>query len=324
MTRPVAGEPDSVPGMNVDSVAPAKSGTQWAIEAAGQQAVLVEVGGGLRTYTVNGREVVDGYAADEITPAGHGHILAPWPNRIRDGQYTFEGTSHQLPLTEPDKHNAIHGLVNWSRWNVVDQQPDAVTLEYDMPAQVGYPWSLLFRSRWSIGAGGLRADHDVTNTSDHDVPFGFSVHPYLRFPGVAVDDVTLQVPGRTRVLADGRLLPIGAVKVAGTDYDYAEPRRIGDAVLDTTFGDIAYDADGISTVTLTAPSGESIAVWCDEAFRWWQVFTSDTLKAERHRRAVAVEPMTCPPDAFRSARDLVVLVPGQTWHASWGIRPTPA
>jgi aldose 1-epimerase len=315
------GLPDSVARMSVESSAPARSGTQWIIEAEGQQAVLVEVGGGLRTYTAAGHEVLDGFAADEIAPACAGQILAPWPNRIRDGQYSFEGEAYQLALTEPAKHTAIHGLVNWSRWHLVEQKSDSVTLEYDLPPQVGYPWSLLLRTRWSIGADGLRADHEVRNTSEGNAPFGFSVHPYFMLPGTSVEEIRLQVPARTRVLADSRLLPIGAVKIAGSEYDYAEPRPIGEAILDLTFGDIVPDADGTSAVTLAAPSGRSISVWADATFRWWQVFTGDTLGGERHRRSVAIEPMTCPPDAFRSGRDLTVLVPGETWHGSWGVRP---
>jgi aldose 1-epimerase len=310
--------------MTVDNV-PAHSGTQWIIEAEGQRAVLVEIGGGIRTYTVAGREILDGFSEDEIAPACAGQILAPWPNRIRDGQYTFEEESYQLALTEPAKHTAIHGLVNWSRWRLVEQKADTVTLEFDLPPQVGYPWSLLLRTRWSIGADGLRADHEVTNTSDHNAPFGFSVHPYFVLEGVPVEDISLQVPARTRVLADSRLLPIGAVKIAGSEYDYTEPRRIGEAVLDTTFGDITNDPDGTSAVTLIGPAGTSaLTVWADAKFRWWQVFTADTLRGERHRRSVAIEPMTCPPDAFRSGRDLTVLAPGQTWTATWGVRPSAA
>jgi aldose 1-epimerase len=308
--------------MTEDSAKSARSGTQWTIEAADQRAVLVEVGGGLRSYTAAGHEILDGFGADEIAPAGAGQILAPWPNRIRDGQYTFDGEHHQLALTEPAKNTAIHGLVNWSRWHLVEQTPASVTVECYLPAQVGYPWSLLLRTRWSLGADGLRADHEVTNTSGRNAPFGFSVHPYFQLTDTAVEDITLRVPARTRVLTDGRLLPIGAVKIAGSEYDYSEPRRIGEAVLDVTFGDLGYDADGGSSVALAAPSGQSISIWADGAFRWWQAFTGDTLAGARHRRSVAIEPMTCPPDAFRSGRDLTVLVPDQTWRASWGVRPS--
>jgi aldose 1-epimerase len=283
---------------------------------------VVEVGGVLRSYTAGDREILDGFGTDEIAPACAGQVLAPWPNRIRDGQYTFEGASYQLALTEPARHNAIHGLANWTRWRLAEQTAGSVTLEYDLPAQEGYPFSLLLRTRWSVGADGLRCDQQVTNTGTENAPWGYSVHPYLQLTGVAVDDILLRVPGRTRVLADARLLPIGAVKVAGTDYDFTEPRRIGAAVLDTTFGDVEPDADGGSAVTIAAPDGSAqVEVWGDENFKWWQVFTGDTLSGERFRRSVAIEPMTCPPDAFRSGRDLIVLEPGRTWSASWGIRP---
>ncbi|MGW4940603.1 aldose 1-epimerase family protein [Actinoplanes sp. NPDC004185] len=306
-------------------VVAAKSGLQWAIEADGHRAVIVEVGGALRHYSAGGREVLDGFGPDEISPASAGQILAPWPNRIRDGHYTFEDTAYQLPLTEPARHNAIHGLTNWSRWKLADQTGDSVTVEFDLPPQIGYPWALTLRTRWSVSADGLLSEQEVVNTSDQNAPWGFSVHPYVQLPGVAVDDILLHVPGRSRVLADARLLPIGAVKVAGTEYDYTEPRRVGSAVLDTTWGDLDRRPDSGSEVTIAAPDGsQSVTVWGDENFHWWQVFTGDTLTGERFRRSLAIEPMTCPPDAFRSGRDLIVLAPGQTWRASWGVRPSAA
>ncbi|MEU0152714.1 aldose 1-epimerase family protein [Micromonospora fulviviridis] len=301
---------------------PSPSGTQWTIAADGHEAVVVEVGGGLRTYRHDGVDYLDGYEADELCPGSAGHVLAPWPNRIRDGAYTFGGRSLQLDLTEPARHNAIHGLVNWVRWQLVEQSPDSVTLGYELPPSPGYPWALRLRSRWSVGADGLRAEHEATNRSGEPAPFGVSVHPYLQLPKVGVDELTLRVPGRTRVLLDSRLLPVAATEVAGTEYDYTEPRPIGDAVLDLAFGDVVRDADGGSAVTLAAPDGSAaVHVWADGEFGWWQVFTGDTLTGERHRRSVAVEPMTCPADAFRSGKDLITLAPGQTWRGAWGIRP---
>ena len=190
---------------------PSLSGTEWVISSHGHEAVVVEVGGGLRAYRHGTEELVDGYAPGELCPGSAGKVLAPWPNRIRDGRYEFAEVSQQLPITEVARHNAIHGLTNWSRWRLVDQADDAVTVEFDLPPQMGYPWSLTLRTRWSVSAGGLRSDQEVVNTSDRNAPWGFSVHPYLQLPGVAVDDILLHVPGRSRVLADARLLPIGAV-----------------------------------------------------------------------------------------------------------------
>ncbi|MFI6762762.1 aldose 1-epimerase family protein [Micromonospora sp. NPDC050417] len=309
---------------NVETEPRPLSGTQWTIAGGGQEAVVVEVGGGLRAYRIGGVDYLDGYADDEVSPGAAGQVLAPWPNRIRDGQYSFGGRSHQLALTEPDKHTAIHGLVNWLPWRLVEQAPDAITVACDLPAQMGYPWPLRLTTRWQIGPDGLRADYEVTNLGAQEAPFGLSVHPYFRLPGVPVDQVWLRVPGRSRLLADGRLLPIGAVKVTGSEFDFTEPRQIGDAVLDVTFGEVEQGPDG-SSVTLTGPGAQpAVSIWADRAFGWWQVFTGDTLTGDRNRRSVAVEPMTCPPDAFRSGRDVIVLAPGVTWRASWGIRPGSA
>ena len=299
------------------------SGAQWTIKSADHEAIVVEIGGGLRSYRAHGVDVVDGYGESEMCPASAGQVLAPWPNRIRDGRYSFAGLTQQLPLTEPLRHNALHGLVNWSRWRLADAAADGntVSVELDLAPKPGYPWPLRLRSDWSVGADGLSAVHEVTNAGDEPCPFGFSVHPYLIVPGAAVDELVLSVPARSRLLVDGRLLPIGAARVAGSEYDFAEGRRLGGVVLDTAFGDVIRDAGGGSAVTLSTVDGRGARLWADATFGWWQVFTGDTLPGERFRRAVAIEPMTCPPDAFRSGRDLVVLAPGQSWRGSWGITP---
>lgn len=310
-------------GAEVERTVAPPSGRQWTIRSGQHEATVVEVGGGLRTYRLADVDVVDGYAEDEMCPGFAGAILAPWPNRIRDGRYTFAGQAHQLWITEPATHNALHGLVAWARWTATSVEDDQVTLEHDMPPQPGYPWPLHLRSTWSVGADGLRGEHVVTNQGGRPCPFGFSVHPYLYVPGVPIEDMLLQVPGRSRLLLDGRLLPIGAARVFGGEMDYTEPRRIGGAVLDVAFGDIIRDADGGSAVSLTTADGRGARVWADDKFSWWQVYTSDTLRAERRRRSVAIEPMTCPPDAFRSGRDVIVLEPGESWTGVWGITPLP-
>jgi aldose 1-epimerase len=300
--------------------APAPSGAQWTISYQDQEAVLVEVGGGLRRWRVGGVDLLDGYEPGELCPGGAGQVLAPWPNRIRDGRYCYAGVPHQLPLTEPDRHNALHGLVRWLPWRLVAGSGSSVTCECALPAQPGYPWPLLLRTVWSLSPEGLSAEHRVTNLAADPAPFGLAAHPYLRVPGCPVADLRLRVPARSRLLTDTRLLPIGAAKIEGTDWDFTAARPIGELVLDTAFGRLLPAGEGGgSTVTLTGPDGTGVAVWADAGFRWWQVFTGDTLPGDRRRRSVAVEPMTCPPDAFRSGRDVLTLEPGETWHARWGL-----
>jgi aldose 1-epimerase len=304
-----------------DQLTRAPSGTQWTIVADGQEAVVVEVGGGLRAYRAGGADLVDGYADSEICPGGAGQVLAPWPNRIRDGRYTFRDVTYQLPVTEPANFAALHGLVNWVRWRGVESAPDKVVVEHELVPQPGYPWSPLLRTTWRLAADGLTATHEVTNLGGDPLPFGMGVHPYLLVAGRRVDDLSLLLPAHSRLLVDSRMLPIGAARVAGTGYDFTAARRIGPLVLDSAFGDVAPDADGRITARLAGPDGAGVEIWADRAFRWWQVFTGDTLPAPRRRRSVALEPMTCPPDAFRSGKDLIVLEPGETWRGDWGLRP---
>ena len=298
----------------------AVSGEQWTIAADGHQATVVAVGGGLREYTVDGEPVLDGYGEDELCPHGAGQVLAPWPNRIRDGRYTFGGRGHQLALTEPARHTASHGLVRWVRWAPVSVEPDAVTVEYTIPPQPGYPYPVRLRTRWSVGAGGQLAEHEATNVGTEPAPFGLGAHPYAIVPGAAVDDLTLHLPARNRLLLDGRLLPIGAARVTGTGYDFTAPRPLRGVRLDTAYGDLIRDPDGTTRVRIQAGDGRGVEVWADGAFSWWQVFTGDAVPGPRQRRSVAIEPMTCPPDAFRSGRDLITLAPDETWQGTWGIR----
>jgi aldose 1-epimerase len=176
---------------------------------------------------------------------------------------------------------------------------------------------LQLTTAWTLGPDGIRAEHTATNLSGTPCPFGLGTHPYISLPGT-VDDLELRLPARNRLLVDARMLPIGAARVAGGDFDFHAGRRIGDAHLDTAFGEVPA---GGSTVTLSTVEGAGVEVWAEEAFAWWQVYTGDTLPAARNRRSVAIEPMTCPPDAFNSGRDLVTLKPGDTWRGAWGIRP---
>ena len=315
---PMQGQDDR-PGTAVPGE-PAVSGGQWIIRAAGHEAAIVEVGGGVREYLVRGVPVLDGYGPDELCPAGAGQVLAPWPNRIRDGRYRFAGEGHQLPLTEPEKGTAIHGLTRWSSWQLTDRAGHAVTVQFRLRPQPGYPFDLLLTTRWSVSTGGLRADHTAVGVGSQPAPFGLGVHPYLIVPGVPPDDLRLTVPAERVLRVDPRGLPDGIDPVAGDGTDFRSQRRIGSARLDTAFTGLRRDHDGQAVVRLAGGDGHAVELWMGPAFGWVQVFTADTLPAPRTRRSVAVEPMTCPPDAFNSGEGLLTLASGQEWRGSWGLR----
>ena len=104
------------------------SGEQWQIEHGDLVAVVTEVGGGLRSLRLGDLDVVAGYEADEMASSGRGQVLVPWPNRLRDGRYEMDGTTHELPITEPETGNASHGLTRWEGWRLRERHDDAVVV----------------------------------------------------------------------------------------------------------------------------------------------------------------------------------------------------
>ena len=297
------------------------SGAQWTIRHGDQEVVVVEVGGGLRTWTRSGEPVLSGYAPEQQCAAGRGQLLMPWPNRVADGRYSFAGKDFQLALTEPALHNASHGLVRWALWTLLEHEPHRLTVGYRLHPQQGWAGCLDLEVGYELGDAGLTVTPRARNVGATAVPFGFGAHPYLTAGEDLVDELELRLRAARRLLVDERLLPTGLEPVADGPVDFSEGRPVGDTVLDTAFTDLAADEDGRWRVVLARPAtGRSVTLWADPAYRWVQVFSGDTLAAGLRRRSgLAVEPMTCPPNALATGTDLIVLEPGQEWTASWGI-----
>jgi aldose 1-epimerase len=296
------------------------SGEQIEIAAGDQRAVVVEVGAGLRSYTVGGRDVIDGYGADEMASAGRGQVLIPWPNRIEDGAYEFGGTRHHLPLNEPEARNAIHGLVRWLAWSVSERDRDRVVLEHTLHPQPGYPFSLALGIEYALTDEGLHVTSSATNIGDRACPYGSGQHPYVTLGAESVDTLLLRAPGQTVLHADERGLPATAESVEGTEYDFRQPRAIGETKLDNAFADLERDEDGRARVELRNPDGGSaLSLWLGETYGYLQLFTGDPLPSVG-RRSLAVEPMTCAPNAFRTGAGLLVLEPGESTTAEWGLQ----
>ncbi|MGY1773801.1 aldose 1-epimerase family protein [Blastococcus sp. SYSU D00813] len=298
------------------------TGKQFVLTSGDAEVTVVEVGGGLRSYRHGGRELLDGYGADETALYGRGHVLAPWPNRIADGRYTWDGAEQQLALTEPATATAIHGLVNYAPWSVLDRGPERLVLGYLLHPQPGYPFALRLQVAYELSGGGLAVTATATNEGAAALPYGEGHHPYLAAgPGVLLDDCTLVSPAATRLLADDRGIPTGRVPVEGTDADLRGGRRIGDLVLDDCFTDLERDAAGRAEVRLTRPDGTGAAVWMDEAYGYLQLYTGDTIPGDARRRGLAVEPMTCPPNAFATGEAVRRLEPGGSATGVWGLSP---
>jgi galactose mutarotase-like enzyme len=267
---------------------------------------------------VDGVELLDTFAADAPADSYRGKVLAPWPNRVRDGRYTFGGAEHRLVLNEPERGAALHGLVLEQRFAVVARATHAVTLGCDLGLRLGYPFALRVEVEYELGDAGLSFALRATNTGDNPAPFGGGLHPYLR--GRA-DDWVLEIPAATRIPVDERMLPSGPpVGVAGTAHDFTPARPVGRPRIDTCFGDLVRDGDGRARVRLAGPERE-IEVWLDERFRFVHVYTADAVDdPARARAGIAIEPITCAPDAFNSGAGLEVLEPGAAVTARCGLQ----
>ncbi len=299
----------------------APSGRQYPLVAGAQRATVVEVGAAIRTYQVGDREVLQPFPVEAICDGAHGTPLIPWPNRLADGRYSFDGTDYQLPLTEPEKHNAIHGLLRWRPWQLKRRTTSRVVLATRLHPQPGYPFLLDVEVEYRLGVDGLTAITTAINRGDTVCPYGCGQHPYLSAGGGILNDCTLQLPARTRITTDpARQLPTGAEPVGGTAYDFQTNRPIGDLRIDDAFTDLERDDDGRAWVRLGRPSNDTVELWVDSTYPLVEIFTGDTLAPDRARRGLGTEPMTCPPNAFQSGQQLHRLQPGGQLQTAWGVR----
>ena len=296
------------------------TGTQWRITSGDWVAELVELGGGLRDLTNAGVPILVGYSEADPCQSGRGQHLMPWPNRIRDGRYSFAGADQQLALSEPDRRNASHGLTRFAAWHLLDQDAAAVTVGCRLLRQPGWPGVLDLSIRYALSSAGLTVTVTAQNVGASAVPFGYGAHPYISFAGSPMADVGLAVPADTYLQVDeDRLLPTGTAGVSATAFDFRTPQPLGDTSLDTAYTDLGRDADGRWRITVDRGAAGVVTVWGDAALPWVQLFNGKTKPLSDGITGIAVEPMSCPPDAFNSGTDLVVLQPGDAWQAEWGI-----
>ena len=308
------------------TVAGSPTGRQHELRHREHAAVVVELGAALRDYTVGTRRILDGVAADARITGGRGQLLVPWPNRVRDGRYRWQGRNLQLPLSEPAAGNAIHGLTRWMSWQPVERERHRVVLSATVWPQPGYPFHLAVAAEYALGDDGLTVGLTAHNAGPDVAPYGAGQHPYLTVGTDLVDAAVLTVPAGAWLPTDERGSPLPAERTAGSEYDFRAGRTIGPQVLDTAFTELEQDDRGRATVRLAHPTGSyGTDLWLGEGMRYVQVFTGDTLAdADRRRRGVALEPMSCPPDALRSGTSVVALASGESHTLRWGIAPWPA
>lgn len=295
------------------------SGEQFEIHAGAHRATIVEVGGGIRECQLHGRDVLDGYAKDERCTGARGLPLVPWPNRLEDGQYRFDGEDYQVPLTEPDKHNAIHGFLRWRNWTCRERAADRIVMGTVLHPLMGFPFTLDVSVAYQLDAAGLVVRTRATNIGDRACPYASGQHPYLTVGTARVDDMHLELRAETWLPTDARGLPTGRAAVSGSPYDFRTARAIGGQAIDYAFTDLTRDRDGRAWVRVSTADGARLALWVDRQYPFVEIYSSDTQPEPHYRTGLGVEPMTCAPNGFRSGEGLIRLEPGQSMEASWGL-----
>jgi aldose 1-epimerase len=300
------------------------SGEQVTIEYESQRAVIVEVGGGIRRYEVSGVAVLDGYDADERCTFARGMPLIPWPNRLHQGRYSWDGRQYQTPINEIEKKNALHGYTRWLNWQLFADGPDTAVASLRLHPQDGYPFILDLSITYALGPDGLSVTNSARNVGTVACPYAHGAHPYITVGTAKIDQAMLTAPVLTYLPTDADQIPTGRAPVAGTDFDFQQGRTLGAIQIDHAFTDLTRDADGRTAITLASPETQRrVSVWLDESYPYVMLFTGDTVEPpERRRNGLGVEPMTCPPNGFASGIDLIRLEPGESVTTRWGIHVT--
>jgi aldose 1-epimerase len=301
----------------------ALTGEQHVIAAGKYRAAVTELGGGLRQLTHGGRPLITGYEPDELPPSGAGQLLIPWPNRVDGGRYSFGGASYQLDLSEAGRGNAIHGLTRWANWELAEEEAttDQVTLTHVLHGSSGYPFCLMLSVCYRLEAAtGLHVAVTAWNAGSRPAPYGTGSHPYLTAGTPVVDDCELEVDAGYWLPTGDRGIPSGPPRdVTGSSFDYRSRRPIADTQLDHALTGLARDEAGLAWARLSG-RGATLGLWAGPGYDWLQVFTGDALGPDQRRKALAVEPMTCPANAFVSGDGLLTLAPDDSVTHTWGIR----
>ena len=302
------------------------TGAQYDLSAGDFRATITELGAGLRRLEHRGQPVIVGYEPDMLPPGGAGQLLCPWPNRVDGGHYTIDGAHYQLDLSEPANGNAIHGLTRWLSWvpGPGSAAEDEITLRHVLLGHQGYPFCLEFDASYRLDADrGLEVSISARNIGSLAAPYGTGSHPYLTAGTATVDECELELPAGLWQPIGERGIPYDSPKdVTGTEYDFRAAKRIGITQLDSALTGLTREADGRARARLTGARTQ-VTLWAGPGYEWLQVFTGDTLDPSHRRKAVAIEPMTCPPNAFVSGADLLMLEPGDSVTHTWGIEVTP-
>jgi len=290
--------------------------------ASQSRAEIDPVGASLVSLILRGTQVIEPLAGSNPALFA-GVALAPWSNRIKNGQWVCpEGRTLSLPINESDKNNALHGLVFDRDFSVSIISENSAEFEITILATSGYPYPLAYTVSYEILDGELICRYRASNLSGTQAPFGTAFHPYFVLPEVAIENLRLKSDARTVSLKDEQFIPTGVMATSGTDMDLSNGKKVVAAGLDDNFTDLEF-VNGKASTWLVDDNGKGLELWQDQSFPHLLIYTTDSYPGvSGTRTSVAIEPSTSAVNAFNNNIDLVWLEPGASKSGSWGVRLT--
>lgn len=277
---------------------------------------------------IDGTTVVPRFPAATAATSAAGAILFPWPNRVRGARWRYGGEEQLLAVTEPESGNALHGLVAAEDFEVTEIGTSEVVLSTTVDGAEGYPFTLDLRVAYRLAGAGMEVAYSVQNRSARRAPVAIGAHPYLRLGDQDVSDLELVVSAARTLLLGPDNLPRDQIDVAGTPYDLRQGARVGSMPGHAVYVDSDLDPPGPRRLVrrLRGRRGQ-IELWTDSQMQWTQVYRCELplLGGDGVQvTALAVEPMTAPPDALNSGEGIRWVEPGAVWEVRWGLAVGPA
>ncbi len=288
--------------------------------------ILSDFGAGINDFRITMNNslipVIDGYRSQQEIRDSHlttfkSSKLSPYSNRIKNGQYTFNNIFYQMDINFPSENHSIHGLLHNRSFEIVDTK----TTEHEAIIELsnkycgdqsGYPFNYAITVRYLFRELTVSCESIIQNLSDTAIPIGDGWHPYFT-TGSNIDSLYLRMPSKQVVDIDkNNMIPNGEFLPYG---EFIKMNKISDRFLDNCFS--VKSANVLFRTSLFDPAKNlMIKVWNETGYRKYNYIH---LYTPPHRKSIAIEPTSSPPNSFNSETDLIVLRPKEKVSLSWGI-----
>jgi len=281
---------------------------------------VAQKGATLVKFTKEDDDIIVPFDPDFDSQAFNGAILAPFNNRVRDGEYSYQGQDFKLEINDVGRHNAMHGLIFNQLFDLKVLEEDRIVLTYLSKASKGYPWDIFYDVQYKLSKFGLKLVIKVYNQSENSAPFSIGWHPWFN-PHGKLDDCALYFKHGGHWLTDEQLIPVGKEK-ASKGHDFNKKKELVGLDLDDTYCELFYSPTHQASAFFKTANGPTNEIWIKKGFDGWQVCSANHIDGFE-RQGLAIEPVSAPADAFNSKDQLIILEPQEKNTFICGIHPLP-